>query len=487
MGADLGGIEARELFDEADAPMTVADVGLKIEAVKPPVNPLLSAPILPTLVRLSLPNMLAMVASALVAVAETAYVGQLGTPALAGLALVFPMVMLMGMMSAGAMGGGVSSAISRALGAGEEARASSLAMHAVVIGTLAGLLFTALLLIFGERIYAALGGRGAALAQAVLFSNVVFTGALGVWLTNTLASVVRGGGNMKVPSLTLFLAAAAQALLGGVLGLGLMGFPKWGMAGVALGFVITQSAAAAFLLWYLASGRARVRLNLRQVSLNREMFFDILKVGGVALLSPVQSVLTVLVLTKLVSSFGTEALAGYGIGARLEFLLIPIAFGIGVACVPMVGMAVGAGQVQRARRVAWTGGLMAAVLVGGVGVLVALFPDAWARLFTTEPKVLEAAASYFAWAGPCYPLFGLGLCLYFASQGSGKMWGPVLAGTLRLVVVAIGGWWLTTWASPVWMIFALVGLAMAAYGLGTVAAVYWVSWEPVGKARGVAP
>ena len=480
--------------------MSVAINERPIQGAVPPrfSHTLLAAPILPTLVRLSLPNMMAMVASALVAVAETGYVGYLGTPSLAGLALVFPMVMLMTMMSSGAMGGGVSSAISRALGANLEARASALAMHALVIGSIAGIGSTIFMLTLAPTIYAALGGRGAALEQAVVYSDVVFLGALGLWLTNTLASVVRGGGNMKVPSLTLATAALGQVLIGGGLGLGLGPLPRLGMAGIALGLVTTTSSAAIFLLWYLVSGRARVRLDFRAFSLDRALFGDILKVGAVACLSPLQTVLTVLVVTRLVSVFGTEALAGYGIGARLEFLLIPIAFGIGVACVPMVGMAIGAGQVARARRVAWTGGMLSAGLVGAVGMIVAVFPESWAGLFTREPAVQAAAHAYFSWVGPCYPLYGLGLCLYFASQGAGRVLGPVLAGTLRLAMVAGIGWWLTTWPisaqAPVWAMFALVGAAMAVFGVATAAAIYFVSWEPQrggeiveGKASGVAP
>ena len=142
-----------------------------------PADAMLTAPILPTLVRLSLPNMLAMLAMALVAIAETAYVGTLGTPPLAGLTLVFPLVMLQQMMSGGAMGGGVSSAISRELGAGDERRASALAFHALVIGCAFGAISTITMLLFGERIFRLLGGRDAALTQAMAYSNVVFLGA----------------------------------------------------------------------------------------------------------------------------------------------------------------------------------------------------------------------------------------------------------------------------------------------------------------------
>ena len=446
-------------------------------------NVLVSGPILPTLIRLSLPNMIAMSAAAFVGIAETSYVGRLGTPALAGLTLVFPMVMLLAMLSAGAMGGGVSSAVSRALGAGQEARASALAMHAFVIGALAGLASAALLLAYGPAIYGVLGGRGEALERALGYSNMVAFGALGIWLTNTLASVARGSGDMKIPSLTLLLAAGAQIILGGGFGLGIGPFPDLGMAGVALGLVLSTSAAAAFLLWYLACGRARVRLDFSNIALRREMFADILKVGALASVGPVQTVLTVFILTRLAAQFGTEALAGYGLGARLEFLLIPVAFGIGVACVPMVGMAIGARDISRARRVAWTGGLLAAAVLGVVGCTVALFPGLWTRLFTGEPGVLEAGALYFAFAGPCYALFGLGLCLYFASQGAGKVLGPVLAGTSRLIIVLIGGYWFEQARAPVWALFALLAFAMAVYGLATAFAVYVSRWGPAVSAQ----
>ena len=441
-------------------------------------NPLLSGAILPTLWRLSLPNMIAMLATALVAVAETAYVGFLGTPALAGLAMVFPMVMLQQMLSAGAMGGGISSAISRALGAGDRVRAEKLAFHAFVIGALAGVVFTIFFLAAGEPIYRLLGGKDEGLAAALSYSNIVFLGATAIWLTNTCASILRGSGNMKVPSLALFCLSGAQVILGGSLGFGLGPFPRFGMAGIAAGQVIAFGGAALVLLWFLTSGRARVRLRILNQKLEGAMFKDILKVGALACISPFQTVLTILVVTRLVSEFGTEALAGYGIGTRLEFLLIPITFAIGVACVPMVGMAIGAGDVTRARRVAWTGGWLSGGIMGALGIVAALFPNLWTGLFSTAPAVMASAASYFAWAGPCYGLFGAGLCLYFASQGAGKVLGPVLAGTVRLLIVAFGGWILARNHAPAYQMFALVGVAMLAYGLVTAFSIYISKWGP---------
>ena len=175
-----------------------------------PINGLLASPILPTLLRLALPNAIAMVGTTLVAVAETSYIGRLGTEPLAGIALVFPFVMLTQMMSAGAMGGGVSSAISRAIGAGNRDRAADLALHAAMIGACAGIFFTAMMLVFGGAFYALLGGRGGVLEQAMQYSHVLFSGAIAIWLVNTLASVVRGTGDMRIPSVTLIGTALVQ-------------------------------------------------------------------------------------------------------------------------------------------------------------------------------------------------------------------------------------------------------------------------------------
>jgi Na+-driven multidrug efflux pump len=384
--------------------------------------------------------------------------------------------MLMQMLSAGAMGGGVSSAISRALGAGAEKRAAALAVHALAIGALAGVSFSLLFQLFGRRILSTLGGSGAVLDQAVQYGDVALTGAVAVWLVNTLASILRGTGNMRVPSATLFTASAIQIAVGGTLGLGLGPIPRFGLIGVASGLVLGCGLGAGFLLWFLCSGRARITLTFTSTSLNREMFFDILKVGAVAAFSPLQSVLTVLVLTKLVASFGTEVLAGYGIGARLEFLLVPIVFAVGVASVPMVGMAIGSGNLTRARQVAWTAAGVATLTVGAVGLIVAVMPDLWSALFTGDPAVRAAANLYLRWAGPGFAFLGLGLALYFASQGSGKVLNPVLAATVRLLVIVVGGFGLASMEAPAWTLFALVGLSMAAYGAAATAAVYFTPW-----------
>ncbi|MFG3595969.1 MATE family efflux transporter [Bradyrhizobium sp. RDI18] len=458
--------------------MTIdAPLDMRPTAVPPaPANGLLTSPILPTLLTLALPNAIAMVGTTLVAVAETLYIGRLGTEPLAGIALVFPFVMLTQMMSAGAMGGGVSSAISRALGAGDRDRAATLALHAAMIGACAGLFFTAMMLAFGHAFYALLGGRGGVLEQAMQYSNVLFSGAIAIWLVNTLASVVRGTGDMRIPSIALIGIALVQIAVGGALGLGLFGLPGLGMRGVAAGQLAAFTLGAIFLVWHLVSGRSRLTLNFNGFKFQRDMFFDILRVGAVSCLSPLQTVLTVLIFTKILAGYGTETLAGYGMGSRLEFLLTPIAFAFGVASVPMVGMAIGAGLVTRARQVAWTAGAAAGITVGAIGLIVAAKPSLWVSMFTGDPGVTAAANAYFTWAGPAFAFFGIGVSLYFSSQGAAKVGGPVMAGTARLLIVGGGGWWLASMGAPASALFALVGAAMVVYGLGTALSIRLTRW-----------
>ena len=443
-----------------------------------PKNVLLDGPILPTLLRLAAPNVVALTAGIGVVIAETSYIGRLGTEPLAGMALVFPFVILTMTMSGGAMGGGVSSAIARALGANDPERASMLAIHALMLGVCFGLTFTVGMLVFGPQLLALLGGRGRVLAEAIGYIQIFFAGAVIPWLMNTLASILRGTGNMKLPSVLVLSSAAIQIVLGGTLALGLGPVPQFGMRGVAMGTLAAFSFGVATMGWYLLSGRSPVKLIVPRFRFHRDMFFDILKVGAIACFSPLQVVLAVTIFTRMLADFGTEVLAGYGIGARLEFMLTSIAFAIGVASVPMVGMAIGAGRIDRARRVAWTGGIVSFASVGLVGGLISIFPDLWVGIFTDDPGVRAASHLYLSIAAPFYGFIGLNIALYFASQGAAKVLGPVLSQTARLLFIAVGGSWLVSTGATATGYFMLTAASMVLLGGLCAIMVHFTSWAP---------
>jgi putative MATE family efflux protein len=441
-------------------------------------NSLVDGPILRTLLRLAWPNVVALSAGVCVVIAETSYIGRLGVESLAAMALVFPFVILTMTMSGGAMGGGVTSAIARALGAGDTERASMLASHAVLIGLTFGLIFMLIMLMFGPALLQLLGGRGNVLAQATGYIQIFFSGVISPWLMSTLAGILRGTGNMKLPSLMVLGSAVCQIILGGTFGLGLGPVPQFGMRGVAAGSLIAFTISTAIMAWYILSGRARINFVIKGLRIQRGMFFDILKVGVVACFSPLQAVLTVTIFTRMLADFGTEVLAGYGIGARLEFMLTSIAFAVGIASVPMVGMAIGAGRVARARRIAWIAGCVSFVSVGLIATVIAIFPDLWVKLFTNDPGVRAASRQYLHTAAPMYAFIGLSISMYFSSQGAAKVLGPVLAQTARLLFVAVGGWWLLMHAPTAANFFALAAASMVVLGTLSALSVILTRWGP---------
>jgi len=437
---------------------------------------LIEGPIAVTLLRLAAPNILVMFAQTSVGLVETYFVGKLGTDALAGVALVFPIVMLMQMMSAGAMGGGISSAIARALGAGRRADADALALHALVIALVFGLAFMVALL-FGDRwLYVAMGGSGASLAAALTYSRVVFAGAILVWLFNSLANVIRGTGNMAVPALVTCAGVVVLIPLSPCLIFGLGPFPRLGVAGGAIAVVIYYALGSIVLAAYLRSGRSVVRLAIRGIRLRWVLFRDILRVGLVAALITVQTNLTIAIATGFVGAFGPAAIAGYGTGSRLEYMLIPLVFGLGGPLVAMVGTNIGAGRRDRALRVAWIGAAIGGGLCEIIGLCAAAAPRAWLSLFDTDATMIDAGSRYLHVVGPVYGLFGLGMALYFASQGAGRLLWPLLANMARLVIAAVGGWLALRWSGSLTNVFIALAVALAAFGLINAAAVAAGVW-----------
>jgi putative MATE family efflux protein len=442
----------------------------------PRTRALIEGPIALTLLRLAAPNVLVMLAQTSVGFVETYFIGKLGTDPLAGVALVFPVLMLMQMMSAGAMGGGISSAIARALGSGRRADADALVLHSIVIALVFGLAFTIIVLGSGRWLYATMGGSGASLAAAMTYSRVIFAGAILVWLFNSLSNVIRGTGNMVVPALVTWAGVAVLVPLSPCLIFGLGPFPQLGVAGGAVAVLLYYAVGSVVLAAYLRSGRSVIGLAFRGIRFRRSLFGDILRVGLVAALITVQTNLTIAIATGLVGSFGPAAIAGYGTGSRLEYLLIPLVFGLGGPLVAMVGTNIGAHRPDRALRVAWIGAAIAAGMCEIIGFCAAIEPRAWLSLFGTEPEMIDAGSRYLQAVGPVYGLFGLGMALYFASQGAGRLLWTFLANMARLLIAAVGGYVALRLTGNLTAVFITLAVALSAFGLINAAAVASGVW-----------
>lgn len=384
--------------------------------------------------------------------------------------------MLMQMMSAGAMGGGIASSIARALGAGRRADANALTLHALVIALGLGAAFTIGVLGGGRWLYQAMGGSGRGLEAALTYSNWVFAGAVLVWLFNSLGAVLRGTGNMALPAAVTCIGVVILVPVSPALIFGWGPFPALGVAGGAVALVSYYAVGCLVLAAYLWGGRSVLRPSLRAVRFRWSLFRDILRVGAVAALVTVATNVTIMISTAFVGEFGPAAIAGYGTGARLEYLLVPLVFGLGAPLVAIVGTNIGAGQGGRALRAAWIAAAMAFTLTEAIGLCAAAFPTAWLSLFGSDPQMLEAGATYLRTVGPFYGMFGLALSLYFASQGAGRLLWPLLGTIARLAIVALAGWLALRWTGELSHVFLAQSLGLIAAGLINWAAVAGGAW-----------
>jgi len=436
--------------------MTAASIAASPAAAR--TRLLLEGPIVATLLRLAPANLVVnVILIAVTASVDAHFVGQFGLEALAGLSLVFPMMMLMQQMTNATMGGAIAAAVAKAIGAGRRDDAAALVVHAVVIACVVGALFTGLFIGLGPLIYGWLGGRGPVLAAALEYGNAIFAGAVVFWLLGTLTSAVRGTGHVALMAWVYLAAEALHIVLVPVLVFGLGPIPPLGITGAGIATVTSFAASSTVFAWYLASGRTGVTLSLRGVRLQRAMFAEILRVGVPMSALPLFNNLALAALTAYAGLLGTAALAGFGIGVRLEYLLYPINFGLGAGVLAMVGTNIGARRFERAGRIAWTGTGLSVAVMWLISVIAIAAPGLWSGLFTHDPEIRRATALYLGVVGMAY-VFIAPNTLMSAFQSTRQPQFPLLAALSRLVVVVAGGWIATQFFDG-----SLVGLGIVTF------------------------
>ena len=438
----------------------------------------LKDPIFPLLIKMSAPNTVAFLINAVVVLAEFWFISQLGITPLAAVTLAFPAIMLTQQMAFGALGGAVTSSIARSLGAADKPRAEKLLWHSLYISCFGALTFLIIFFIFGEPLLRILGGTGALLEESLAYCFVYLLGAIVVWLSGSLTAALRGMGDMQFPAVLTVICAGIQIFFSAGFILGSFGLPKLGLVGSAWSMIVTSVFMALVTLIKISSPSSPVRLKLKRLTIERELFGDIFSVALPASLSPIMTVATVLLLTGLIGQFGTSAIAGYGIGSRVEFLLIPIVFGIGTAMTAMVGTNIGAKNIERAERIGMVGATTAGLLSAVIGLALALTPNLWISIFTSDPETLLVTKQYIQILGVCYVFQGYGLSLYFASQGANAMKWPIIITAIRLIVFSVLALVAVYWLSyGLVSIFYASAIAMVIFGVLMVISLKMGAWR----------
>ena len=444
---------------------------------------LLEGPIVSTMLRLASANVVVnVVLIAVTATVDAYFVAQLGAHALAGISLVFPLIMLMQQVANSSMGGAIASAVARAIGAGRHADALALVVHATIIAAVMATLMSAVVLLGGKAIFELMGGEGETLAAAIEYANAIFAGALAYWLLSTFTSVVRGAGQAAILAIVYVAAELLHIVLVPLLMFGLGPVPALGIAGAGIATVLSFVASTLYLAWYVASGRTAIKLSLSGVGLSRRLFVEILRVGGPMSFQPILNNIALATLTGFVAALGAAELAGFGIAVRLEYMIYPLAFGLGAAVISMVGTNIGAGQKARAARIAWIGAGLACAINGVIGLFGILAPGAWTSLFSATPEIHALAAGFLLITGLAFPFLGMGLTLGSACQAVGQPLWPLIGVAGRALVVMAGGWLVTHVLNGGLTGLAFISAAgLVVYGVSLAVASYVRVWRSAGR------
>ncbi len=435
---------------------------------------LVGAPLLSTMTRLAVPGVIGALLFSTLGLIEASFLRHTGTDALAAIALVFPLIILCAMFSAGAIGGAVSGRTARAIGAGDENEASSILVCAVFISLLGGLLSWILVVQFGPNLYAYATNSETVQQAAQQYAAMLFPAITAFWLLNMLCSVLRGGGDMVRPAVVAAVMLVAYFVLASATIPTETNDLQATIQAAALSMVGAYLLSLLAALFFIAQKRQPIRFRLS--AFRWQTLRSILRQGLVASSQSVMTVTYALVTTALFSRFGTDWLAGYGLAVRLELIMVPIIFGIGASLIAIVGAYVGAGQREKAISIAWRGIWINAALIGVLGLLLSLFPTLWCGVVGSDATVIAHCSQSLKIIAPTYAFFALGLGGYFASQGLDTLKYPVLGSLLRLATVSSGLLWVAS-TSSVESVLYLTAFAVVLYGVFVIAMLKFRAWR----------
>ena len=392
---------------------------------------LLAAPPLRAIVRLAAPTSGVMVVAATSNVIYTYFVSRLGSEAIAAVSLVFPISLIATTMMGGGIGSGTASAVARALGARRGREAVAVAEHGLFLAVTAGALFALAIVFGGPALFGLMGGKGDVLAYATQFARILFGGAVITFVSGMLDSILRGEGNVRIAAVWSSMSLLLQMVLTPV-------FMFWfglGLPGAAVATLVSQLIATTPRGYYVFSGRGIVHPGWRPRRLALTPLREILRVGIPASLSTLIGYVSIMILTGVLARFGEAHLAAYGLGTRLDFLMLTLVYGCGAAVLTLVGLATGARRPERATDyVARAGAMMVAVLAVP-SALLCWRPALWLNIFTADPAIHAVGEQYFRIIGPSYPFVGVSMVIAFAFQGLGRATAPLVLMAARAIGV----------------------------------------------------
>ncbi|HET9985293.1 MAG TPA: MATE family efflux transporter [Longimicrobiales bacterium] len=374
---------------------------------------------------LAVPMVLEMVMESVFAVCDVFFVGRLGAAAVATVGLTESMLALVYTLAAG-LGIGATALVARRIGEKHPDAAARTAVQAVVLG----LGLSAALGVAGSlaapRLLLGMGATPDVVAIGSGYTRVMLGGSASILLLFLVNAIFRGAGDAAVAMRVLWIANGINIALGPCLIFGLGPFPRLGVTGAAVATTIGRSTGALIALWRLGRGNGHIRVARRHLRLEPATMLALVRLSGTATLQVLIGTASWIGLIRILSTFGSAALAGYTIGIRIILFALLPAWGMSNAAATMVGQALGAGRPERAEKAVWLTGLYNMAFLGAVGLAFVLFAGPIVRLFTADPAVRAYGRDALRIVALGFLFYAYGMVLGQAFNGAGDTTTPTL-------------------------------------------------------------
>ena len=399
--------------------------GLVREALRGSEQDYTAGPVGRSVLLLAVPMVLEMALESLFALTDIFFVARIGADAVATVGLTESLLALVYALAMG-LGVGATAVVARRIGEKDPEAAAHAAVQAIALALIVSIVLGALGAWLAPGLLALMGASPGVIAVGTGYARVMLGGEAAIILLFVVNAIFRGAGDAAIAMRVLWLASGINIVLGPLLIFGVGPFPELGVTGAAVATTIGRATGTLVALAALVKPGGRIPVARRHLRLDFGVMAQIARLSSTAALQTVIGTASWIGLVRIISLFGSAALAGYTIGIRVVIFALLPAFGMSNAAATMVGQALGARDPERAERSVWIAGRYAAYFLGAIGLAFLVFATPIVRVFTADAAVVPYAVSCLRIIASGFVFYGYGMVLTQAFNGAGDTRTPTL-------------------------------------------------------------